>query len=384
MQEDKDFRDTTQDDEEEIDLLELGLKLWNQRKKIIKWCIVGAVVGLVVAFSIPREYQTVVKLAPEMGDTSSGTRRFGAFAAMAGLSRLSMGSGSGQDAVYPQLYPDVVSSVPFLTGLFDVDVETKKDGEKFTVEQYLENENRSPWWSVIFKIPGAIIGLFRSDEEVPADHKLNNFQLTKAEDMLVKALSKRVQASVDEKTMVVTIDVTMQDPLVSAMLADTVVSRLQKYITEYRTNKARKDLIYAEKLNSEAQQEYYNAQQKLADYSDRNQGIATQSARITHDRLQNEASLAFNLYNQTAQQVQQAKAKVQETTPVYAIVTPPTVPIKPVSPRKVLILIGFVFLAFVGCSAWILFLQPTWNDIKAKKLVEGNTETTKIEAKNKE
>ena len=123
-----------------------------------------------------------------------------------------------------------------------------------------------------------------------------------------------------------TIDVTMQDPLVSAMLADTVVTRLQEYITDYRTNKARKDLVYAEKLNSEAQQEYYKVQQKLADYADRNQGIATQSARITYDRLQNEASLAFNVYNQTAQQVQDAKAKVQETTPVYAVVTPPTVP----------------------------------------------------------
>lgn len=365
MQEDKDFRDTTQDDEEEIDLLELGLKLWNKRKQIIKWCVVGAVVGLVVAFSIPREYQTVVKLAPESTDGKSVSGGLGALASMAGFS---MGSGGGPDAVYPQLYPDVVSSVPFLTGLFNVDVETKKDGEKFTVEQYLEDETRSPWWSAIMKIPGAIIGLFRSDEEVPADHKLNSFQLTTDEDLLVKALSQRIQASVDQKTMVVTIDVTMQDPLVSAVLADTVVTRLQEYVTNYRTNKSRKDLEYAEKLNAEAQQEYYKAQQTLADYTDRNQGLATQSARITRDRLENEATLAFNLYNQTAQQVQQAKAKVQETTPVYAVVTPPTVPLKPVSPRKPLILVGFVFLAFVGCAAWILFIQPTWNDIKTKKL----------------
>ena len=375
MQEDKDFRDSSQGDEEEIDLLELGLKLWDQRKKIIKWCFIGAIVGLVVAFSIPREYQTVVKLAPEISDNSSNARRFGALAAMARMSRLSMGGGS-QDAVYPQLYPDVVSSVPFLTGLFDVDVETKKEHEKFTVQQYLEEESRSPWWSAIMRIPGAIIGLFLSDDEEAGDHKLNNFQLTKAENNLVKALSKRVQASVDETTMVVTIDVTMQDPLVSAMLADTIVTRLQEYITDYRTNKARKDLVYAEKLNSEAQQEYYKAQQKLADYADRNQGIATQSARITYDRLQNEASLAFNVYNQTAQQVQDAKAKVQETTPVYAVVTPPTVPLKPVSPRKPLILIGFVFLAFVGCAAWILFIQPTCNDIRNKKLAASSESNT--------
>ena len=215
-----------------------------------------------------------------------------------------------------------------------------------------------------------------SKDDEPADHTLDNFQLTGDENLLVQVLSNRIKASVDQKTMVVSIDVTMQDPLVSAILADTVVSRLQEYVTDYRTNKARKDLEYAEKLNAEAQQEYYKAQQKLADYTDRNQGIATQSARITQDRLTNEANLAFNLYNQTAQQVQQAKAKVHETTPVYAIVIPPTVPIRPASPRKGMILVGFVFLAFASCSAWILFVQPTLSEIKAKRLAnESNADT---------
>ncbi len=84
------------------------------------------------------------------------------------------------------------------------------------------------------------------------------------------------------------------------------------------------------------------------------------------ERLENEASLAFNLYNQTAQQVQKAQAKVQETTPVYAIITPATVPIKAASPRKALILIGFTFLAFVACASWILFIQPMLENAKNK------------------
>ncbi|MDE6371728.1 MAG: chain-length determining protein, partial [Duncaniella sp.] len=221
----------------------------------------------------------------------------------------------------------------------------------------------------ILGLPGKVIGWIKGSDE-DEEHVLDNFQLTSSESALVKALCDRISASVDQKTSVVTIDVRMQDPLVSAILADTVVSRLQKYITDYRTNKARQDLEYAELLNSEAQQEYYRVQQKLADYSDRNQGIATQSARITRDRLENETTLAFTLYNQTAQQVQKAKAKVQETTPVYAVVVPATVPIRATSPRKALILVGFVFLAVVACSAWILFIQP---------LIEENKGVFKVE-----
>lgn len=343
------------EEEKEIDLLELAAKLWNQRKKLIKWSICGVVAGLIVAFSIPKEYSTSVKLAPEANDSKSVSGGLGALASMAGLGS----SGGGADALYPMLYPDVVSSVPFVTSLFNVEVPTMEDGKKITVRQYLEEDIRSPWWGYIMRLPGALIGLIKgSGNEEEEGHKLDNFKLTQRESSLVDAMNKRVGASVDAKTSVVTIDVSMQDPLVSAVLADTVVSRLQQYITAYRTNKARQDLEYAVKLNDEAKQTYYDAQQKLAEYQDRNQGIAFNSAKTTLARLENEAQLAFSLYNQTAQQVQKAQAKVQETTPVYAIVTPATVPVKPASPRKAMILIGFTFLAFVACAAKILFLDP--------------------------
>ena len=56
-----------------------------------------------------------------------------------------------------------------------------------------------------------------------------------------------------------------------------------------------------------------------------------------------------------AQQLQLAKAKVQESTPVYAVIQPATVPIKASKPSKMTILIGFIFLSVVVASGWILF-----------------------------
>lgn len=358
------------DDEKEIDLLELAMKLWSQKKKICLWCFIGAVLGLVIAFSIPREYTTDVKLAPELGNGQKVSGSLGAMAAMVGIG----GAQAGSDAVNPTLYPDVVSSVPFLVGLFNVPVEDIDGEKKVTVKEYVEEDLKTPWWSVIIGIPFKLIGLLTSDDEEADPNKpTDTFQLTKPEDEVVKALENRISATVDTKTSVITISVEMQDPLISATLADTVVNRLQEYITDYRTNKARQDLAYAELLNSEAKDNYYKAQQKYADYLDRNNGVILHSAQTTRERLQNEATLAFNLYNQTAQQVQVAKAKVQENTPVYAVVTPATVPIKPSAPRKALILVGFVFLAFVACSAWILYGKTLVEEMKKKK----NEEDTK-------
>lgn len=354
------------DEEKEIDLLELAMKLWQQRKKIIVWCCIGAVLGLVVAFSIPREYQTDVTLAPELGNNQKMSGGLGAMAAMVGLGSSAQ---AGTDAVNPTLYPDVVSSVPFLVGLFNVPVEDIEGEKVVTLREYIEEDLKAPWWSAVIGLPFKLIGLLTSDdEEDDPNKKTDTFQLTKAEDKVVEALRDRITSSVDTKTAVISISVKMQDPLISAVVADTVVYRLQEYITDYRTNKARKDLEYAELLNKEAKDNYYKAQQTYADYLDRNNGLILHSAQTTRERLQNEATLAFNLYNQTSQNVQSAKAKVQENTPVYAIVSPATVPIKPVSPRKALILIGFVFLAFVACSAWILYGKPLLEEMKQKKL----------------
>lgn len=365
--------------ESEVDILELGTKLWAQRRKLIKWSIYGAVIGLIVAFSIPREYTTSVKLAPETKDTKANSGGLGALASMAGIN---IGSGSGVDAVYPMLYPDVVNSVPFITSLFDVEVQLSKDGPKMTVQQFMDEESHGTWWSFIIGLPGKIIGLLRSSEEVGADHKLDSFQLTQDEDLMVTALRKRISTSVDTKTSVVTIDVKMQDPLVSAMLADTVVARLKNYIIAYRTDKARQDLEYAERINKEAREDYYVAQQRYADYLDRNQGLAFRSAETVKERLANEATLAFNLYNQTAQKLQAAQAQVQETTPVCAVITPATVPVKASSPRKPLILIGFTFLAFIACAAWILFGKPALQNYKER--LHTLQESPEPTAKNKE
>ena len=353
-----------EDEEGTIDLLEIATNLWANRKKLIIWSVCGAVLGLIVAFSIPREYTTTVKLAPEINDNKASSGGLSALASMAGVATFS----TGADAVYPMLYPDVVESVPFLTGLFDVKVQTSEDGRKMTVRQFMDEETSNPWWSAVMAAPFKLIGLFMPEEEVDPAHKLDNFQLTKEEDNLVKALSERVKVSVDAKTSVVTVDVSMQDPLVSAELADTVVSRLKEFVTDYRTNKARQDLKYAEMLNEEAKAKYFKAQQIYANYLDRNQGIVFRSAQVERERLENETALAFNLYNSTSQQVQRAQAKVQETMPVYAVITPATVPIKPSKPRKALILVGFTFLAFVACAVWIQFLKPMIEEHKASSV----------------
>ena len=241
-------------------------------------------------------------------------------------------------------------------------MKVKDDKEEIdtTLYVYLDEHQRAPWWSAVtsapFKLLGWVISLFR-DDEAPGDGVLNPFRLTKDEANIAEALNQRISVSVDKKTGVTTLTVTMQDPLISASLTDTVMHRLQNYITEYRTNKARHDLAFTEKLYNEAKANYTEAQEKYASFADANQNIILLSYRAEQERLQNEMNLAYNVYTQVAQQLQMAKAKVQEITPVYTVVQPATVPLRPSKPSKPMILVGFVFLACAGCVGWILFVK---------------------------
>lgn len=364
------------DDEQEIDLLELAKKLWDSRRMIIKWGIIGALAGIIIAFSIPKEYTTEIRLAPESSGQGSSAGNLGALAAMAGIS---VGGGGGKDAVSPQLYPDIVSSLPFSVELFDVEVTDIKGDKHETVREYIKNDISSPWWSVITSLPGRIIGgimsLFKDSPAPTEKAEPDLFRLTPEESGIAGALAQRVNVDVNGKTAIISISVTMQDPMVSAMLADTVAERLKKYVVNYRTNKARADLEYAQKLNDEARDEYYAAQQRYANYTDKNKGIILQSMRTEEERLQNEMALAFNLYNTTAQQLQIAKAKVQEITPVYTIVQPATVPLAPSKPSKMLILVGCVFLAVVAASAWVLFGRDIVRAFKTTVATDKTPET---------
>lgn len=58
------------------------------------------------------------------------------------------------------------------------------------------------------------------------------------------------------------------------------------------------------------------------------------SYQQVQDRLENEMQLAFNTYSQCAQQLQLAKMKLQERTPVYTTIQPATVPQKPCGPKE--------------------------------------------------
>lgn len=360
----------------ETDFVKLGLRLWINRRFIIKWGIIGIIVGVIIAFSIPKEYTAIVRLVPETGETRGGLGQINALASLAGFN---LGASTGEDAVHPELYPDIVSSTAFVVSLFNMPLPNDKEETETPLITIISNKTSRPWWENILNLPVAIGKSFQSDNLVAEDSVIINgtaIRLTDDQYLILREINDRVIAEVDKKSGVITISATLQDPVAAACLADSVTKRLQSHIIEYRTEKARQDMEYARKINDEARENYLKAQREYAKFADRNQGLVSKTASIELERLQNEASMAFDVYNSSSQQVSVAEAKVQSRTPVFATLEPATIPFRASQPRKVLIVIICIFLAVTGASVYSLYIPSFVKSVK-KKREEINMESDK-------
>lgn len=344
--------------EEEESSIDFG-KLFGdlkKHKKLYYWTLpITFVVVALIAICIPNYYSCTVMLAPELSGKPSSSSGLSALASMAGINLNA--AGNGLDAINPMLYPDLIASVDFKTSLFPVTVPYREDEdapvEAISYYDYLSEYQKKPWWSAaIGGTVKAIVGLFKDEEEEPAG--VNPFQLSKAQMDVVEAMGEKIGCDVDKKTLVISISVTDQDPLICATIADTVKVRLQNFITDYRTSKASVDLAFYERLYDEARGEYEVAQQKYAEFVDANQSVILARVQTKQTMLENEMALRYATYQQMASQLQMAKAKVQEETPAFTTLQSATVPVKKAGPKRSLICLACVFLAFLVTSAWIL------------------------------
>ena len=353
------------DEEIEIDLIGILRKIIGIRKTIYKAAGIGLVIGIIVAISIPKQYTVGVTLSPEMGNTKGS--------GLSGLAASFLGSGvsmnEGTDALNASLSADIVSSTPFLLELSNMQVPVSRN-EEISLSSYLDEES-SPWWGYVISFPGMVISGVKSlftkeDSETVFFEKVNQnmIELSRKDSHKIESLKRRITASVDKKTSMTTVSVTLQNPKVAAVVADSVVRKLQEYIIDYRTSKAKEDCLYLEKLFKERQQEYYDAQKKYADYMDSHDNVILQSVRAEQERLQNDMSLAYQVYSQVANQLQVARAKVQEEKPVFAIVEPAVIPLYPSGISRKVYVLAFIFLSVCIVISWNLFGEDILNKFK--------------------
>lgn len=349
-------------EETEIDLIEVIRKLWAKRKFILKVTVVFMAFGVLIALFSPKEYTAGCTMVPQIGEKTTGGNLSG-LAAMAGIN---LGSNSGGDVLMPNVYPKILSSVPFQKELMQTEIKFE-DYEQpvrlldyYTGEEYRKFSLLGTIKKYTIGLPGLIFGALSKEEAIPGlpDSASSGIQsLSKEEDDCMKILANLVTLTVNDKEGYITLSASMPEPVAAAQLAYKVQVLLQKYVTEFKIEKARANLEFIEERYADAKSEFERKQEELAEFRDANRNFASAVAKTTEERLSNEYAVVLGVYSELAKQREQANIQVKEDTPIFAVVEPVTVPTERSKPKRALICVAFTFLGGF-CGVGLVLVLP--------------------------
>lgn len=335
-----------------IDLTEVWKLLKTKKKVFFIVLPIVFVLSCLYIFPQPRYYRCSVKLAPE----ATSENMAGGLSSLASQFGVNLG-GATQDAIYPLLYPDVVSSNEFVIGLLGINVKSVDGLVNTDYYNYMSKlQKKNPITAPVKKVTRSIGKLFASKDQPGPPSKgsgMSAFRMSKKDSELLDQIKSNISCDVDKKTEVITIKVEDQDPLVCATMADSVRNHLQTFITKYRTNKARVDVEHYEKLAKQSKREYEYCVREYSAYCDANQDVMLQSFISKRDELENEMQLKFNAYSAMRTQLEAMRAKLQEKTPAFTTIESATVPVKPAGPKRIIFIFGMCFLATFVTALWL-------------------------------
>lgn len=343
-------------DRDTIDLVALVKTIWENRKTVYKVAGIFVVIGLLIAFLSPVEYNTQATLMPELPNPGSSSNAAGLLQKYGGLLGLNSSdlNSSNLSAISPILYPNIIHSTPFMLELMNQRVYSTEYDTTVTIFTYFNDVYTPSVLSYLFKytigLPAQIKKLFVGENETTAiDTSGGVVQLTEDQKEVMNELTGRLSASVDDQSGVIKISSEMPEAKMSAILANKTIDFLKTYVTGYRIQKATQDYDFIKGQYEQAKARFQLAQDTLATFQDQNVNLATAQAQTKLKSLQDEYNLAYNVYTGLAQQMEQAKIQVQQNTPVFKVLEPATVPIKKTSPKRGFILVGtIIFGIFFG------------------------------------
>ena len=334
-----------------IDITAIIKKLWAHRKKYYYVLPATLVITYLFTLFYPRYYRSSVSMAPE----TSGTSVSGSLESLASSFGLggALGKLSTTDAIYAEIYPEVVASKNFIVELMGIEVTTQDGSVKCNYYTYIRDHQAAPWWNYVIE---SIKNIFK---EVKVDTydgkgKLSVFNHTREQGYIFDAIKGNIACRYDKATDIFSIVVKDQDPLVCATMAEATSRKLQEFIVKYRTNKARVDYEYYKKLCEESKANYEQALAKYAASADAHKNTVLAAYQSKLESLENDMQAKYNIYTAISAQMQASQAKLQEATPAFTVIESASVPHKPAGPKRMIISVFMTILASIVVSAKIL------------------------------
>jgi uncharacterized protein involved in exopolysaccharide biosynthesis len=328
------------DGEIEISLSDIIQFLKDSVKTVLISTAICISIGVIYALSLRNEYTASVRVMPELKSATAGGN-LGELRSLAGLAGVNLDNAGNNEIIRPDLYPDVLQSTPFAIYLLRQPVSTVDKSTGSSLQSYMLSESG-----------GGLFGSSSDVEKEKSNRKVKTttstaVELTEEQENLSDELDKRISVDIDKKNGIITLSAKMNDPKVAATIASKTLDYLSKYVSDYRTGKARQQVDFLAKQTNEARRKYEAAEFALYNYRDKNRSLFLNTAKIEEQRLQADYQLAQEIYTNLSRQLEQARIKVQEEQPVFQVLEPARVPSHKSGPKRTILIIGFAFFGVI-------------------------------------
>ncbi|MBL7969959.1 MAG: lipopolysaccharide biosynthesis protein [Prolixibacteraceae bacterium] len=335
--------------DDEIDLLALAKTFWNGRKTIFKCMLATGILGVIIALLSPKEYTAKTTMVPQ---TSSSAGKLGGLSSLAAMAGFNLDNAASGETLSPMVYPQILGSGPFQLELMNMPFTFSEVGHPVSLYEYYTKIEKPGAISLIGKytigLPGVIVSAIKGKPaETAASATTGLVNLSEKQEKVRKLIAGKVSLTLDAKQGFLTLQASFPEALLSAQVADQARELLQKYITRYKIEKASAQLAFIEERYLEKKKEFEKAQERLAWFRDQNKNVSSAVVRTGEERLQSEYSIALNVYNELAKQLEQAKIQVKEETPVFSILEPAMVPRERAKPQRAMIVAIWLFLGAI-------------------------------------
>ena len=318
-------------------------KLWIdicKHKKLLLWILIPTLIlSALYNSGFTDDYKCDIKISPELDATYD--RNY--------LLSLRNGGLAGQQqttALFPSLYPVLMNSVEFRMGLLSIMVKTSDSGKEVSYYDYKRNYQKRAWWKD-----------FLGEREYKEPDTINTFRLTLSQYMIRNSLERNILFDYNPKKRIITISVTDSDPLVCAILADSVKEHLQQFITNYSINKAKDVVEYYKKIQKIEKRKYEEATYRYASYMDSNRDVFLKRILSEQNRLENEMQIAYDTYSQVTTQLIKAEQRLQRQVPAFFTIQSATVPVKESGPIRSLMVLKDVLYVLILVLVYVFYKE---------------------------
>ena len=362
-------------EEQEIDLVELIQRMWVNRWLIVKITAVFMVLGLFVALFSPKVFTASCDVVPQTSKSGASS----SMSSLAALAGINLNAVQSAESLSPEVYENIMGSTTFRKELMQTMIDFEEVGHPVSFFDYYTSEeyNKPGVLSYVKKytigLPFTILNAIRGEQPEPDYSGVGGDSnaietISKDEYDAMQILGGSIGISLDDKKGYVTITANMPEAVAAAQMAQATLTLLQRYITEFKIEKVQSNLDFVQERFDEAKRNFEDVQARRARLRDANMNTTRYSARTEMERLDAEYTLAQGVYTSLAQQVEQAKISVKETTPILTVIKPVTVPYKKSKPQRAMILFAFTFLGAVAGMGCVLLVPAVAEIVGSERM----------------